>query len=159
MKKGQEAPRESHTQGISTNDTFDSGIGLLSSISSTFAVTFGTESSQLLGQTTNTTVEDDGAPSYQQPEQVAHPLPLVGLTNSRVVMPPEYTTLCLFMQHYTAHSLFDYLPDLYRFEPVFADSMNKAISVPAMALVSYQTKDAALLRLAHTKYAEAVKRT
>ena len=63
------------------------------------------------------------------------------------------------MQHYASCSLFDYLPDLYKLGSAFDESVEQAVLVPAMALVSYQTRDPALLRLAYVRYSRLVKKT
>lgn len=82
-----------------------------------------------------------------------------GLTNSRVLPTPEHVSLSFFMQSYAPYSLFDYLPDLYKLDCPFGESMEEAVLVPSLALLSYQVRDPALLRLAFTRYSRLVKKT
>lgn len=82
---------------------------------------------------------------------------LSSLTNIRVTISPEQASLDFFMQHYAAYSLFDYLPALYNLgTPAFLPEMKEAVLVPAMALLANHINDAALLRLAYTRYARVV---
>ncbi|ETS75327.1 hypothetical protein PFICI_12271 [Pestalotiopsis fici W106-1] len=82
-----------------------------------------------------------------------------GLTNTGISLTPEHISLSFFMQSYAPYSLFDYLPDLYKLGPAFGESMEEAVLVPSIALLSYQVKDPALFRLAYARYSKLVKKT
>lgn len=63
------------------------------------------------------------------------------------------------MQSYAPYSLFDYLPNLYKLDVPFGESMEEAVLVPSLALLSYEVRDPALLRLAFARYSKLVKKT
>lgn len=82
-----------------------------------------------------------------------------GLNNTGVFLTPEHISLSFFMQSYAPYSLFDYLPELYKLGPAFGESIEEAVLVPSIALLSYQVKDPALYRLAYARYSKLVKKT